>query len=146
MNETRAVVIKTENAVAYVEAQNKGGCSSCSTSGGCSTAMLGRIFSQKPRMFKALNPIEAKAGDEVVVGVEDGALLRGALSVYVLPLLLLLGGALLAALLAPSASARDGYSVAGAALGLAASVIWLKVFSGRYGASRAFQPVILRRT
>jgi sigma-E factor negative regulatory protein RseC len=146
MIETPVVIVKLEGALAHVEAQRGTGCGSCNPGKSCASATLGKIFSAKPRLFRALNRIGAKAGDSVIVGVADGALLRGSLAVYLMPLALLLAGAIVAAWLAPNAAARDGWSVLGAAAGLCAGVVWLKLFAARIASNPRFQPVVLRKT
>ena len=80
----------------------------------------------------------------MVVRVEDGAVLRGSAAVYMLPLLLVFVGALLAAHYAPLAS-RDVWSIAGAAGGFVLGALWLALFSQRAARDARFQPVILRR-
>jgi positive regulator of sigma E activity len=69
----------------------------------------------------------------VVVGIEDGALLRAAVSGYLVPLLLLLLGALLGGVWG------EPQAVVGGAAGLLVAAIWLR-------RRRAMpSPVILRR-
>lgn len=145
MIETPAVVVKLEGALAHVETRGATGCGSCTPGKSCATASLGKIFGAKPRLFRALNQIGAKAGDSVIVGVADGALLRGSLAVYMLPLVLLVAGALVATWLAPDAAAREPWSIAGAAAGLVAGVIWLKLFTAKIASNPRFQPVVLRK-
>lgn len=144
MIETQAVVVKIEDAVAYVQAERKSSCSGCSESS-CGTSVLANFFGQKTPLYRARNDVGAKVGDRVVVGVNETALFQGTLLLYLLPLLLLFIGALIGAAMAATAEARDGYAVAGAALGLAAGFAWLKVFSARIGSGGRYQPVILSR-
>ena len=142
MIETQAVVVKTEDSVAYVQAERKSSCSGCSESS-CGTSVLANFLGQKAPLYRARNDVGAKVGDRVVVGLEESALFKGTLLLYMLPLLLLLVGALGGGVLAASADAKDGYSVAGAAIGLAVGFLWLKALSARIGPGGKFQPVIL---
>jgi sigma-E factor negative regulatory protein RseC len=146
MIETPAVVVRLEGGLAHVESFGANGCGSCSPGKSCATASLGKLFGAKPRLFRALNQIGAKAGDSVVVGIADGALLRGSLAVYLLPLVLLVAGALIATWLAPGTEAREPWSIVGAAAGLVAGVIWLKLFTAKIASDPHFQPVVLRKT
>jgi sigma-E factor negative regulatory protein RseC len=145
MIESQARVVQVEGEVAYVAAEREAGCSSCSASGGCGVTALGKMFGVKPKLFQALNPIGALTGEQVVIGLEEGALLKGSIAVYLVPLLLLVGGAGVASYLGTDAGTRDGYAVLGAGVGLLLGMVWLKLFSGAVGVSRRFQPVILRR-
>lgn len=142
MIETEAVVVKLENAVAYVQAERKSSCSGCSESN-CGTSVLSRFLGMKAPLYRVRNEVGAKVGDRVVIGVNESGLFKGALLFYILPLLLLFAGALAGSALADSAEARDGYSVAGAVIGLAAGFLGLKFLSARFGLGKQFQPVIL---
>ena len=144
MIETEAVVIKIEDSVAYVQADRKSSCSGCSESS-CGTSVLANFFGQKTPLYRAHNEAGAKVGDRVVVGMNESALFQGTLLLYLFPLLLLFVGALAGSALAATVDARDGYSVLGAAIGLAAGFLGLKLFTVRLGLGKKFQPVILSR-
>jgi sigma-E factor negative regulatory protein RseC len=140
MLETPAVVLKTEARSALVEADFAGGCGSgMCAKGGCGTALLAQMFSQKPRApLRVANPIDARIGERVIVGVEEGSLLRATLLVYLLPLALFLAGA------SAGGQAADGDApavlggLAGLFLGWLAARRWSRRPQGG-------QPVILRR-
>jgi sigma-E factor negative regulatory protein RseC len=119
MLEMRAIVIRVEGDEASVQPIGTGGCGHCDGEGGCGSGTLTKLFcSNKPRHFKVSNVVHAKIGDEVQVSIPDGALLRGAIKMYVLPLMLLLVGGIAGAGLAGETVARDAYAVAGAVIGL----------------------------
>ena len=115
--ETRAAVVRVEGQIAFVESAQTSSCGQCSGKG-CGTAKLSRAFCSEPRQFQVDNPIGAKVGDQVVVSVADGAVLRGIGLVYLLPLVLLAVGVSLGNVMAEQEGQRDGYAAAGAALGL----------------------------
>ncbi|GAO36272.1 positive regulator of sigma E, RseC/MucC [Sulfuricella sp. T08] len=144
MIETEAVVVKIEHAVAYVQAERKSNCSSCSESS-CGTSVLANFFGKRTPLYRASNEVGAKVGDRVVVGLNESALFKGTLLLYLFPLLLLFVGAVAGSVLAVTADVKDGYSVAGACIGLAAGFLGLKLFSSKMGLARQFQPVILSR-
>jgi len=144
MIETEAVVVKIEYAVAYVQAERKSNCSSCGENH-CGTSALANFFGHKTPLYRASNDIGAKVGDRVVVGLDESALFKGTLLLYLFPLLLLFAGAVAGSALAVTAEVKDGYSVAGAFIGLAAGFLGLKFLSSKRGMSKQFQPVILSR-
>ena len=144
MIETEAVVVKIEHGVAYVKAERKTSCSSCSENH-CGTSVLANYFGQKTPLYRASNDVGAKVGDRVVVGMNESALFKGTLVLYLFPLLLLFVGAAAGSALADSADVKDGYSVAGAFIGLVAGFIGLKFLSAKIGLGGQFQPVILSR-
>lgn len=144
MIETQAVVMKIEDSIAYVQAERKSSCSGCSESN-CGTSVLANFLGQKAPLYRANNALGAKVGERVVVGLEESALFKGTLLLYLFPILLLFAGAVAGSALADTADAREACSVAGAVIGLVAGFLWLKVLSARIGLEKKFQPVILSR-
>jgi sigma-E factor negative regulatory protein RseC len=119
MLEMRAVVIQVEGDEASVQPLSTGGCGHCDSEGGCGSSSLSKLFcSHKPRHFRVSNEARAKVGDEVQVSIPDGVLLRGAMKLYMLPLVLLLVGGIAGVGMAGESSGRDAYAVAGAVIGL----------------------------
>lgn len=115
--ETRATVVRIEGPIAFVESAQTSSCGQCNGKG-CGTAKLSKAFCSESRQFQVDNPIGAAVGDQVVVSVADGAVLRGIGLVYLLPLALLVAGAALGNAMAQDAVQRDGYAAVGAAAGL----------------------------
>ncbi len=128
MLETRAVVVQTDSLFAQVVASGGNGCSACDGKG-CGSGKLTQLFCSSPRQFKVDNRIHAGVGDEVIVSVPDGAVLRGISLVYLLPLVLLFAGAALAGQV--QGEPRDAYEAIGALTGLVAGFALAKWFSGR---------------
>ncbi|HUW29547.1 MAG TPA: SoxR reducing system RseC family protein [Sulfuriferula sp.] len=144
MMETQAKVLEVEAGAALVEPMEPSGCSACgSNGGGCGADRIGQVFTLRSKRYRVLDPRGSRVGEAVVIGVADGAVLRGSGAVYMLPLLLIFIGAMLAGQFAPPAS-RDGWSIAGAAIGFALGTLWLLWFSRRAARDARFQPVILR--
>lgn len=145
MNETAAVVVRTEGEYAVVESQGASGCGRCDSVGGCAGAGLGRLFCASPRRFRVLNRLGARPGERVVLAVREGALLRSAGAAYGVPLLLLVAGAILGAWLAASPRTRDLFAAAGAAVGLIAGLAGSRVLNALSRGDPRFEPHILRR-
>ena len=143
MLETRAIILQVEGQYALVKANRANGCEQCQGKG-CGAGKLSQLFCSKPRQFKVDNPINASIGDEVVISVAEGAVLRGIGLVYILPLLLLVMGAMLGSIGAESLGQRDAYAVTGALFGLAGGFIMAKWIAVRQAGSR-FRPYIARR-
>lgn len=141
MLETPARVVGTEQAAALVEADFGGGCGSgMCAKGGCGAAVLAQIFSRNPRgPMRVGNPILASVGERVIVGVEEGVLVRSTLITYCLPLTTLLAGALVGGRLLGG----DALAVVGAVLGWAAGWGLARLLGRRL--LQSAQPVILRR-
>lgn len=145
MIEAQATVMKIEGGVTYVRTNRKSSCGTCNSSGECGSTSLIKLLGNREVLFRAINEVGAKVGEEVMVGVEENALTRSSAAAYLLPLLFLLAGAGLGTSAGISPGDKDAYAVLGALAGLFAGFVALRWFSGRVGASRQYQPVILRR-
>jgi len=130
--ETAARVTRREGALAWVRAESPTGCAACGGKG-CGASIFVRLLHPREPEYAVTNLIDAEAGEAVVVGIADGDLLKAALMAYVVPLVLLLLGALL------GAQWGDGAAVLGALAGLLVAVVWLRRRRGGQ------PPVILRR-
>jgi len=142
MLETRAIVVRIDGQHALVQADQGNGCEQCNGKG-CGTGKLSRLFCSKPRQFQVENPINAGLDDEVIISVADGAILHGIGMVYLLPLLLLVIGAMLGNQWAVQAGQRDAYAALGSLLGLIVGFALAKWILFRHARSR-FQPYIAR--
>ena len=131
MLETRAIVVHVSGDEALVESKGGLGCGNCDSVQGCSSGKLSQLFCSKPRQFRVKNDANASVGDEVRVTLPEGVLLRSSVLMYVLPLVLLLAGAMLGALWAGEAANSDGYALAGALFGLVTGFLLAKWVSRR---------------
>lgn len=144
MLEAQGVIVKIGQEGVFVETSRASACGSCSSKEGCGTSTLSQLLGNKASTFKVLNPIGAALGERVVIGLEEAALLKSSLLVYLLPLGFLLAGAILGGWLAP-ARLQDAYAVGGMFVGLVLGFVALKLISASVGMNSQFQPVILRR-
>jgi sigma-E factor negative regulatory protein RseC len=144
--EETARVIAVENDQLLLEAQTKTACNACAASKGCGTSVLSGWVGRKFTRFQAKNTVNARAGDEVVVGLAEEAMLKGSILVYLMPLLAMIVFALLAdSLIGQDIAARDLLvlisALSGFALMLAVSRLYL---SGRANKIR-LTPVVIRK-
>ena len=147
MLETRAIVVSTEGRFAWVKADQGSGCEQCNGKG-CGAGKLAQLFCSKPRQFRVDNSIHASIADEVIISVAEGAVLRGIGLVYLLPLLLLVIGAMLGNLWFENSGTvqneqRDAYAAVGALSGLVSGFILAKWFSLRQTQSH-LRPYVAR--
>ena len=146
MIEERAVILSLHSepsqtqTTATLEIERKTACGLCGQTRGCGNSIWGRLFGHQTTAFKAQNRINAKVGDSVIVGINEKALLKSALLLYILPLVTLFFGAILASQLWQT----DGSTMLGAAIGLVLGLLWVKghTMSNRYFSLQ--QPMILR--
>ncbi len=142
MLESRAVIVEcAEEGHAVVEPVQGGSCTLCGSGKGCGSSKLSQLFCVRPRRFRVRNTIRAHVGEEVLVTVEDGTLLRSAAILYGLPMLFLFGGALLGSYWISTAANPDAGAAVGAGIGLLVGFL-----SARYVTSTLFtdEPVIAR--
>lgn len=146
MIEEHGRVLTVHDGYVWVETQRRSSCDKCSVNAGCGTSVLSRVLGQRRTRVRALDTLGAKAGEEVVVGVEDAMLLRSSLAAYLVPLLGLLLGAMCGrGLAATFAVSQEGGSILCALAGLAAGIVWLSYHSRRTAHDSRYQPVVLRR-
>lgn len=143
MMQTRAVIIRLEGADALVESTQGGGCGSCDSENGCGSGKLSQLFCSEPRRFRVRNEANAQVGTLVQVNLPEGVLLQSALLMYILPLVLLMAGALAGAQWAPDATSADVSAAIGGLTGLVCGFVLVKVLSLRRRLSSVAQPVIL---
>ena len=149
MIEQEVLVVEVEDTRLLVEAERRSSCQSCAVKSGCGTSVLAKWFDRKHLRFYVDKPtdaasVDAVAGDHVLVGLQESALTQGALTVYLLPLLAMIG----AALLVDSGLSADFYwrdlivaasAFSGLVLALFAGRIYLHLGNGQ----QRFNPVLL---
>lgn len=143
-----AIVVAIENDQTWIETQRKSACGQCSASKGCGTSVLAKVVGNKLSKMKAINNIDAKEGDQVVVGLNEAYLLKGAFMTYLLPLLYLFLFALLGKFLSPFFQIFNNelIIIIFAGLGLFLGLKHLKVFSLAIAKNENYQPVILKKS
>ena len=133
MIESPARVIRTEDGLTWVTSEAPESCGACGGRG-CGSSLYARLLHPREPEFPVDNPVGARPGDQVVIGIPDGALLHASLASYVLPLLMVLAGAA-----AGEYWSGELISVVGALSGLALTALWLRTHR-----TAGSGPVILR--
>jgi sigma-E factor negative regulatory protein RseC len=147
MIEETARVVGCEGRFAWVETQRASTCGGCAANKGCGTATLAKVLGQRRTRTRVLNELRAGVGEQVVIALPEQALVRGALAVYLVPLLGLLGGALFGSYLAGRLLVEhpDLFSILFGGLGLASGIAWLRYYARSIREDARYQPVIVRR-
>jgi sigma-E factor negative regulatory protein RseC len=146
MIEETARVVAIENDQLLLEAETRAACNACAARQGCGTSVLSRWVGRKFTRFQATNTVNARVGDEVVVGLAEEAMLRGSVFVYLLPLLAMIGFALLADGLISTDTASRDLLVLVSALGGFALMLFIsrRLLSTNSNRSK-LTPVVLRK-
>ncbi len=145
MIEQFAVVLATESKtdsppMATIEVVRKSACGLCGQTTGCGNAFWGKLFAHKASSFKAQNQINAKVGQSVIVGIDEAAVMKSALILYLIPLVIMLLGAILATQIIDT----DLSAMIGAAIGLVLGYFWVKAHIAGQAYYQDHQPTILR--
>ena len=145
MIEEFAVVTKRFDDHVMLEIERRTACGLCGQKRGCGNATWGRLLGHDSHEFAAENAIDANVGDSVVVGIDERVVLSSAFYLYVVPLLTMLVGAVLADVLADN----QFYVIVASALGLLVGFAWVKGHLIGYGKlkkpyGKKFRAIVLR--
>lgn len=144
MIEESGVVVAVDGAHARVARDGDGGCGSCGSGQGCGLSLWARFFGRRQNEFTVRNPKGARVGDRVLVGIPEQALVRGALLVYLLPLVAMLSAGVVAQELQGEAVSEMAVWMA-AAVGLGAGLWFASVVAHRWRRDPRYVPVVLER-
>lgn len=146
MLEERGVVVAINDKFAIVQTKRMSYCTRCVANKGCSTASLASVLGQKYTEVKVVNHEGVKVGEQVVIGLEEIALLKGSLALYLLPLLSMfactIGYDMLATLIQWSNS--EILTVLAGLFGLFIGLIWARRVTVKMFEKAHYQPVILK--
>ena len=149
MIEQEVLVVEVEDNRLLVEAERRSSCQSCMVKSGCGTSVLAKWFDRKHLRFYVDKPTDAASvgaavGDHVMVGLQESALTQGALTVYLLPLLAMIGAALLVdSVLSAGFYWRDLIVAASAFLGLVLALVLGRFYLNLGNCRQRFNPVLL---
>ena len=139
--EEQGEVVAVDGYTARVRVQRRSTCGSCSARSGCGSGVLSDVLGRKPIELQVGHGGDLQAGDTVTLGIRDGALVSGALMMYLLPLAGLIGVPALAMVLFPAAG--EGVLLLVGIAGLALSLLGVRRWMRRQDA--AFRPIVLAR-
>lgn len=118
MIEAIATVREVDGRQVLVEVQRRSACGGCDSAAGCGTSALGKWFGRGTSELRLHTTLPVRVGEAVVIGLEESALLRASLLLYLLPIVALIAGAAGGAALLGTGGG-DWPAIAGGALGLA---------------------------
>lgn len=145
MVEQQATVITVEGDQLVLEAQTQSSCQACEVKSGCGTSVLSKWVGKKFTRFYAKNTVGANAGDQVVVGLSEAALVQGSLAIYFLPLLGMIVFALAADILVSSGGSHDLIVALSAFAGFGAALVACRVYLANDRLKDNLTPIVLRK-
>ena len=141
IEETATVVAATPDHI-WVEARARSACSSCGTQDSCATSSVSKLFGMRRQQLRLPNQFASSVGEQVIIGVEDQVMVTASLAAYILPVVLMLGAAIIADVQGMSDKQQAGIALLGLLLGL----LGAGVLTSNRRMNRYFQPQLLRRT
>ena len=147
MIEEKALIVETHGDIAWVETQRQSTCSACQVQKGCGTSVLHKVIGKKRTRLQVMNPDRFVVGDEVVLGLQENALIKGSLMLYALPLLFMFGFAMLgfAVFFLYGLTYTEGFKILFSLSGLAVGFVWISKYSKKISNDPNFQAVILSK-
>lgn len=136
-----AQVIEIDSTRVKVSIRSNSGCGACSAKSGCGNGILDRWLNPTRIMWVESNPetcADLSIGDELKVGVEEGAFVRNALALYLIPILVFLAAAGLG-----YQTLGEFASVIGGVLGLLVGAGLVKYLINRSPYAKDFTPRIV---
>lgn len=149
MIEQIATVVAVEGGSAWVESQRQSACGACAMNQGCGVGIFARVFGFNSPQLKVTHIEGIEVGDRVVLGIDEQALVRGSFAAYIMPILFMLGFALLGDMLISRwlvALKPDVIVLLSGLIGLFVGLAWLNRHSRRIVRDCRYQPLILHKT
>jgi sigma-E factor negative regulatory protein RseC len=134
-------VVALDGDAVWVETRRKSTCSGCSAKNGCGQGLMDTLGLRERRgLIRALSDLQLQVGDSVIVGIREDVLLRGAVLVYLFPLMMLMAAAATAA----QFSAREPIVIAAGLGGFFVSWLIVRIRSRNTANDPKLQSVVLR--
>jgi sigma-E factor negative regulatory protein RseC len=138
-------VVAVENDGLWVETIRQSTCGSCAARKGCGHGLLNRYAEGKRGYIRVLpgatGSIDCAVDDQVRISIPEEVILRGSLVVYVVPLLCMLGGAVLGSVL--FGDRGDPIAAVGAVVGFGLGFLLVRWHAWLHRNDQSFQPTFL---
>jgi len=138
MIEEVGTVTRVEGIMASVAVKKKSSCEGCTAGGACKTTSEGAEI-------EALNPLHAQVGQTVKLAIKPYTYLKGTMLVYGIPVVALIGGAILGKNFAETYLEKINSDLIAAIAGFASlivSLIGIKIWSKNIDTKTEYKPVI----
>ncbi len=133
-------VIQFGKDFVWVETERKSACAHCSARLGCGVSELIRFFDRRTNRIRVPNSVNASLGNEVTLAISETALIKGAIMLYLLPLLSMLISAVVLNFMVNS----EELTVIAALCGFFAGLAVVRYLVLRNATDNALQPFLLK--
>lgn len=141
MIEETALVLEVREQQVLLQTQRKNACQTCSVKSGCGTSTLSKVVGKRSSQFVVENTLDLHTGDQVVVAIDENALVQGSLLIYFLPLVLMLMAGILAELLFSTELVTILFSI----IGFVLSMMVVRYILSLSRLKKSIHPQLLRR-
>ena len=136
----RGIVTRVTPTAAWVKTIRSEACAHCEAKGHCNVIGNGEEVE-----VETLNPAGAGIGDRVVITFETGSFLKANFLLYVLPILMMIAGALVGQRLAPAMGLEaSAAAVIGGFLLFILTMVFVRQRANRLARNEAYRPKITR--
>jgi sigma-E factor negative regulatory protein RseC len=138
-----ARVVSVDDGVAWLEPEQTTSCGGCASASACGSGAkgIGSVASRlEARRFRLEDDRRFSVGARIVVGVDERALLKGALTAYAIPL----ATAFAAGAFAQWLAGTDLVTMASMAAGMAGGLLVARIFARRLARRGELSPRFLR--
>jgi len=142
MLEEAALVTSVKGAGISVRTVRKSACDSCQSEPGCGQKRITQLLIREATDMAIDNPegLDVQVGSQVLIGLNEGALVRASLILYLLPLVMMI----MAVLVSSQMFAHELWHILAAVAGLLAGFICGRILSARLLSTGDYRPVLLR--
>lgn len=142
MIEERATVVRSDLSTVWVEVSRRSACAACASASTCGQKRLNDWFPGKKIEVPIDNPLKliVSSGQEVWVGLDEGALTSASIVVYLFPLI----GLILLSLLASFFQFSELFQIVSAMLGFISGLVVSRIVGTQRVATGEYQPRLLR--
>lgn len=145
MIEENARVVAVDGNQVTLLVDRQSACGRCASGSGCGTSLLTAWFGRRPVTVSLPTTARVRKGDNIVLGLEERAVQRGALLLYATPLAGLLGGAIAGHQFALRLGLpQELVSILLGLSGVMAAVLWIRHRSQRASSDTRQQIHVLR--
>jgi len=141
-------VVAIENDSVWIETIQQSACQSCAAEKGCGQSLIAKMTGKTTAIRVLPGQCDiSRIGmdDRVVIGIPEHVVVNGTLLIYLLPLLTMIAGTLLADALITTSSTSDLYTALGAMLGLAAGSLIVRAHSYLHRNNLDVHPMLIEQ-
>lgn len=131
---------------AVLSCQQQSSCSGCASKSNCATGQVTKVIGNREHLWTLLTDQPLQVGEQVEIGFPESEIVKNAAKMYLIPLLAMLLGSVLANLVYHSMGGQGEIAaILGGALGFVGSLLWLKRGFAHSAQSRSQQVTLIRQ-